>query len=173
MTDADQARVIGTHPLAGTSHSGFAAARADIFRGATVFVEPRGTKHHREDAERFWKSLGATRIEFLDADEHDARMAAVSHLPQLLATALASMLAKSGLDPMALGPGGRDMTRLATSPWTMWAPLLAAAPNRTVALLETFAAELSSLSASIGSRDASGMESTWSRASSWRDGVER
>jgi prephenate dehydrogenase len=173
LDEAARARVIGTHPLAGTSHAGFAAATAAMFHGATVYVEPRGTRRNREDAELFWSMAGATRIEYLDAEEHDDRMAAVSHLPQLLSTALAATLAASAVQPGALGPAGRDMTRLATSPWTMWAPLLSAAPDRTSTLLETFAAELTAMRAAIESGDVSSLESTWSKARSWREGLDR
>jgi prephenate dehydrogenase len=173
LTESVRARVIGTHPLAGTSRAGFAAATATMFQGATVYVEPRGTRRNREDAELFWSMAGATRIEYLDAEEHDDRMAEVSHLPQLLSTALTATLARSGTDADALGPGGRDMTRLATSPWTMWAPLLAAAPDRTARLLDAIAAELTTMRDAIDLGDVSNLESTWSKARSWRETLDR
>jgi cyclohexadieny/prephenate dehydrogenase len=173
LTESVLARVIGTHPLAGTSRGGFAAAAAGMFHDATVYVEPRGTRRNREDAELFWSMAGATRIEYLDADDHDDRMAAVSHLPQLLSTAFAAMLATSGTEAGWLGPGGRDMTRLAMSPWTMWAPLLSAAPDRTSGLLESFADELAKMRQALEAGDISDLEATWSKARSWREAVDR
>lgn len=173
LTESLRARVIGTHPLAGTSRGGFAAATATLFHGATVYVEPRGTRRNREDAELFWSMAGATRIEYLDAEEHDDRMAAVSHLPQLLSTALAAMLATSGTEAASLGPGARDMTRLATSPWTMWAPLLSAAPDRTSGLLESFADELANMRKALEGGDVSDLEATWNKARSWREALDR
>ena len=53
------ARLVGTHPLAGSHRSGFAAARADLFREATVYIERRAGARQREDAELFW-SLALT-----------------------------------------------------------------------------------------------------------------
>jgi prephenate dehydrogenase len=52
-------------------------------------------------------------------------MSVASHLPQLVANALATVIAEHGLRPEELGPGGRDMTRLAASSPAMWADLLA------------------------------------------------
>src|SRR5438270_534829 len=52
------ARLIGTHPLAGSHRSGFAAARSDLFREATVFVEQRANARQKEDAELFWSLAG-------------------------------------------------------------------------------------------------------------------
>jgi prephenate dehydrogenase len=173
LSQSVAARILGTHPIAGSSRAGFGAASATMFHGSTVYVEPRGTRRNREAAEHFWSAAGAARIEYLEAEEHDDRMAAVSHLPQLLSTALAALLSKSGTEAGALGPGGRDMTRLATSPWAMWAPLLSAAPDRTAVLLETFAAELTKMRAAIGGGDVSSLESTWHAARSWRDGLDR
>ena len=163
------ARVIGTHPIAGSSRAGFAAATVNLFHAATVYVEPRGTRRNREDAELFWSMVGAARIEYLEAAEHDDRMAVVSHLPQLLSTALAATLAASGIDARQLGPGGRDMTRLAASPWATWEPLLAATPDRTSLLLETCTAELTRMRAAIDGGDISALESTWHTARTWRE----
>ncbi len=173
LTESIETRVIGTHPIAGSSHAGFVAATAAMFQGATVYVEPRGSRRALEDAKLFWGMAGATRIEYLDAAEHDDRMAAVSHLPQLLSTALAATLATSEIDPSVLGPGGRDMTRLATSPWAMWAPLLSATPDRTSALLERLTTELTTMRAAIGDGDVLTLESTWRAARSWRDALDQ
>src|SRR4051794_5507134 len=87
------ARVIGTHPLAGTHRTGFAAARSDLFREATVVVEQRANARQKEDAELFWSLAGARRVEYATAHDHDAAMAWISHLPQLASTALANALA--------------------------------------------------------------------------------
>ena len=161
------ARVLGTHPIAGTEQSGFAAARADLFRGATVIVENRGDRRTREDAELFWSMAGAGRIEYRSAQEHDDLVAAVSHVPQIVATALAATFAYSNVPRAQLGPGGRDMTRLAGSPWTMWRPLLGATPGRTLAMLESIETELRDVREAIAAQTLDETGVTWSVARGW------
>jgi prephenate dehydrogenase len=160
-------RVIGTHPLAGSTESGFAGADAELFHGATVHVEERGTRRMREDAELFWSMAGARRIEYMDAAAHDDLMAAVSHVPQILATSLAATLAYAETPRARLGPGGRDMTRLAASSWDMWRPLLTATPGRTLALLESIESELRSVREAVQAAQLEEPGLTWSIARSW------
>lgn len=160
-------RVIGTHPLAGSANSGFAAASADLFRGATVFVEERGDRRMREDAELFWSMAGASRIEYRSAADHDNLMAAISHVPQVLATSLAATLAYANIPRPELGSGGRDMTRLAASSWEMWRPLLAATPGRTLALLESIETELRDMREAILKQTLDETGVTWDAARAW------
>jgi prephenate dehydrogenase len=160
-------RIIGTHPLAGSAQSGFGAATADLFRGATVFVEERGDRRMREDAELFWSMAGASRIEYRSAADHDNLMAAVSHVPQVLATSLAATLAYANVPRAALGPGGRDMTRLAGSSWEMWRPLLTATPGRTLAMLESIETELRDIREAILKQTLDETGVTWDAARAW------
>ena len=160
-------RVLGTHPLAGTEQSGFAAANADLFRGASVFVEERGERRTREDVELFWSMAGAARIEYRSAAEHDDLMAAVSHVPQVVATAVAATLSYGGIARAQLGPGGRDVTRLAASSWEMWRPLLLATPGRTLAMLQSIEAELRDMREGIERQTLDDAGVTWSVARGW------
>jgi prephenate dehydrogenase len=160
-------RVIGTHPLAGSERAGFAAATPDLFHGATVFVEERGDRRTREDAELFWSMAGARRIEYRSALEHDNLMAAISHVPQVVATALAATLAYANVERHQLGPGGRDMTRLAASSWAMWRPLLAATPGRTIAMLESIETELRDVREAILNQTLDDTGVTWAAARAW------
>ena len=161
------ARTIGTHPLAGTEASGFSAAKADLFHGATVFVEERGDRQMREDAELFWSMAGASRIVYKSAGEHDDLMAAVSHVPQIVSTALAATLSYANVDRFSLGPGGRDMTRLAASSWAMWRPLLLATPGRTIAMLESIETELRDFREEIEKQTLDEAGVTWAVARGW------
>jgi len=115
------ARFVGSHPLAGDHRSGWGASHGELFRGARVFLTPTATTTDAAlgHAEALWRELGAA-PELIDAGEHDLRLAATSHLPQLVATALAAVLAGRGVGRGQLGPGGRDMTRLAGSSPEMW-----------------------------------------------------
>ena len=120
---------VGAHPMCGSERSGYAAARAGLFDGADVWLCPAHHDAPLARAEAFWRLLGA-RHRTVPAEEHDRLMAWASHLPQLLASALAGTLDDAGITRDVLGPGGRDMTRLAGSSTSMWVPLLEAARER-------------------------------------------
>lgn len=167
------ARLLGTHPLAGSHNTGFAAASADLFRNAVVFVEGRGTARQKEDAELFWSLAGAARIEYLSAHEHDDAMAWLSHLPQLASTALASTLAEqsTGL-PVQPGPGARDSTRLAMSNYEMWRPILERAPDQTLSALRALESRVQHLRAALESEDWQTVRDLWLRAAAWRESAE-
>jgi prephenate dehydrogenase len=170
------ARVIGTHPLAGSHRSGFAAARSDLFRDATVFVEERASARQREDAELFWSLAGARRIEYAVAADHDDAMAWMSHLPQLASTALGATLADameafSDAITVTAGPGARDATRLAMSNLEMWRPLLERAPGATLTALDALEANIHRLRTAIDKQDWNAVAQLWTRASDWRTSV--
>jgi prephenate dehydrogenase len=119
------ARFVGAHPLTGSHRSGWGASRASLFEDARVFLcrAPSTTDTTMELAASFWRELRAG-VEVLDAAEHDEQMAWRSHLPHLMSTALALTLRDAGVRRSALGPGGRDMTRLAGGSPTMWNPIV-------------------------------------------------
>jgi prephenate dehydrogenase len=108
---------VGGHPMSGREKRGFSAARADLFEGRTWAVLPAAAARP-VDVERvraLAEACGAKPLE-LDADTHDAAVAAVSHLPLLASVALAEAVAGSPDWPSArrlAAQGWRDMTRLA------------------------------------------------------------
>jgi prephenate dehydrogenase len=107
---------VGAHPMFG-GHGGYAAASADKWKGGTVAVCTDGPPEAVEAVARLHLALGA-KVERCTAAEHDAAVAVVSHLPYLVASALAAAAREAG--PLALrlaGPGLRDMTRLASFPF--------------------------------------------------------
>jgi prephenate dehydrogenase len=119
------AAYVGGHPMAGSERSGLAAARPDLFRGATyVLTLPPGGR--REALNRLSALAGALGAEPLEmrAAEHDEVVARISHLPHLVAAALAAA-ARAGEPDLALlqalaAGGFRDTTRVAASPAEMW-----------------------------------------------------
>jgi len=116
---------VGGHPMAGRETSGFAASDADLFRGCTwvLCLEPGETDlSDWLTMAQLVTGLGA-RVVPATADEHDRAVAAVSHVPHLLAAALAEAAAA---DPLALTLGAgsfRDGTRVAASPPALTAAL--------------------------------------------------
>jgi len=114
---------VGGHPMAGSEASGYEAARADLFAGATWALA--GADEPAARVALLVAELGATPL-LCDAAEHDRVVALTSHLPQLLATALAAELESRG-EPLAtalLGPGGRSSLRLAGSSLEVWRDVL-------------------------------------------------
>lgn len=172
FTDAELAQVIGTHPMAGSERSGFAAARADMFRDAMVRAEDRASEGQRERIEGLWRDAGCTRVVWNNATAHDALMGRVSHLPQLLAAALGATLGDVGVRRDDLGPGARDMTRLASSDPSMWLPLLAQAPPETVDGIRRLTSSLEELAEAIDRRDTSTIARLLERGCTWRDGSD-
>ena len=123
---------VGGHPMAGSDESGHAAARADLFAGAIWALVSSAGERGSDDAgdalarvSALVRELGAVPFS-CDAAEHDRVVALTSHLPQLLATAVAAEL-QSRDEPLAdalLGPGGRAFLRLAGSSFDVWRDVL-------------------------------------------------
>jgi prephenate dehydrogenase len=131
-------RYVGAHPLTGSHRSGWSASRASMFDESRVFLcpSPSTTPAALQLAESFWRALRAG-VEVLDAAEHDEQMAWRSHLPQAVATVLAVTLREAGVPRSALGPGGRDMTRLAGGDPALWTGI---ASDNAAALLDALVA---------------------------------
>jgi prephenate dehydrogenase len=111
----DDERFCGGHPLAGSEQRGREHARADLFDGATWYLTPtrRTGGILLERLHRVIAGLGA-RPRSIDAAEHDRMLAAVSHLPHVLA----NVLVKEAQG--AIGPSFRDATRVAGANPPLW-----------------------------------------------------
>lgn len=168
LRPAARERMIGTHPLAGSHERGFAAARANLFAGATVWAEARADAATRARLEWLWTEAGARAVRYATAESHDAAMAWTSHLPQLASTALAAALATAGMPAAFGGPGLRDATRLAASPLALWRDLLASAPPETDRALTGLVDAITDLRAALASNDPGALDALWSRARAWR-----
>lgn len=149
MTEAAKAKIrhfVGGHPMAGGTSA--ADARADLFDGRPWFLSSPSVPQAVSRAAKFVEALGARPVVLSDlGEEHDRLMAAVSHLPQVAATALMATVARAvGHDNLQwAGNGLRDTTRLASSPAETWQSILASNKNELTPLLKYFAAELSAI----------------------------
>ena len=120
-------RVLPGHPMAGKEHGGIEHADASLFREAAWIITPIEPEAHYSERQQGWtailSSLGA-RVITLDAERHDRLCAWVSHLPQMISTAFATVLRDElGDDEAVVQIGGRalrEMTRIAHSPYSMW-----------------------------------------------------
>jgi prephenate dehydrogenase len=125
---AGLAAFVATHPIAGSERSGPGAARTDLFEGRAWTYDPLAAPDATERACAFVIAMGARPIPIPSA-LHDRVTALTSHLPQLLAVALAGQLAARLGDDGVLelcGTGIRSMTRLGASSWAMWEGVLSA-----------------------------------------------
>lgn len=172
LDEATYARVIGAHPLAGSHESGFGAARADLFRGCTVSVESRASEDVRGRMKWLWNLVGAHRIDYRSAEEHDAMMVWVSQLPQLASTALAATFAAEHIDPESVGPGARDTTRLAASAFEQWSSLVRAEPALLDAALAKLQGTVGTIREALTRGDARALETVWNSAREWRRATE-
>ncbi|HEV2224823.1 MAG TPA: prephenate dehydrogenase [Candidatus Acidoferrales bacterium] len=119
------ARFLGGHPIAGKESSGMGNADAALFRGTRYVV----IGNERESDERVLRfvelvrAIGAEPV-WSDADTHDWAIAIVSQMPQLMAVALARVIAdetdETGLPVSLAGRGLRDLLRIAGSPYHVW-----------------------------------------------------
>jgi prephenate dehydrogenase len=120
-------RFLAGHPMAGTENSGVENADPDLFENAVWFFTPLpGQKIQDGVSGEFieWVEKIGSRVAMLPADEHDRLSAWISHVPQMISTALAAALVDEfGEDAPLLTAGGRalrEMTRIAGSPYAMW-----------------------------------------------------
>ncbi len=124
---AENIAFIGGHPIAGSHLCGPANARATLFSGAPYVMVSENGGNNTEAVKTFGETLQliGARPEFISAEEHDRTMALLSHLPQVLSSALSTTVANSNAPLTLAGPGYRDMTRLSASAWSMWHDILA------------------------------------------------
>jgi len=120
-------RFLAGHPMAGRERGGVEYADADMFKTAVWLVTPQPGQDIRAGSGGEYLALierMVAKIVCIDADDHDRICAWVSHLPQMLSTALAVTVADElGDDPALMAIGGcvlREMTRIASSPYSMW-----------------------------------------------------
>ncbi|MFO1310839.1 MAG: prephenate dehydrogenase/arogenate dehydrogenase family protein [Burkholderiales bacterium] len=160
------------HPIAGTEHSGAAAAFPSLFEHRNVILAPvAGTNPAFVQRVRaMWQACGA-RVATLAPDRHDAIFAAVSHLPHVLAFALVAELA-SRPDAAAYfdnaAGGFRDFTRIAASSPEMWRDIAIANRDALLAEIDIYADALASARALISEGDADAIEALFQQASDAR-----
>ena len=123
----DHGVFVGSHPMAGSEKSGLAYAQAELYVDRPCFVTP--SAHTPEQATRtieaYWEALGM-RVSRIAPDEHDNIVAYISHLPHLVASSLASMLADICKPHWKsfIGTGLLDTTRVASGNVEMWKDII-------------------------------------------------
>ena len=161
------------HPVAGAEKSGAGAASAALFRGRRVILTPLPENAPRtvEKVQDLWAGCGA-HVMRMDAEEHDAVLAAVSHLPHVLAYALVHEVAKrenaEQLFSFAAG-GFRDFTRIASSHPEMWRDICMANRDRLMFEIEKYEEKLQSVKRLLSAGDGAALERLFAEAREARD----
>src|SRR3954468_18824193 len=162
------AQFVPAHPVAGAETSGAGAASAELFRNRRVVLTPL-TENAPAAVDRvqgLWEATGA-RITRLAAEEHDAVLAAVSHLPHVLAYALVHDIASRGnaeqLFSYAAG-GFRDFTRIASSHPEMWRDICVANRDRILDELGRYRGKLGEMEKLLRSADGAALEKIFGEA---------
>lgn len=155
---------VGGHPMCGKAVAGIQHAEANLFQGATFAFTLLSNTHHKafQIAEKLAVLLGAHPI-WIDPKTHDGWVAATSHLPYLLASALT--LATPTEASQLVGPGFRSTTRLAGSPTTMMLPVLETNLTPILAAITRFRQELDQFEALLSRGDFTRLENYLEQAS--------
>jgi prephenate dehydrogenase len=141
---ADVSRYLGSHPLAGRERGGPLSGRADLFLGRPWVVADHGGVSYQRGAilDDLILDLGATLVE-MTPEEHDASVALVSHVPQVVSSVMARRLTDAPEAAVGLaGQGLRDVTRIAASDPELWVQILGANAAPVAEVLRAFRDDL-------------------------------
>jgi prephenate dehydrogenase len=169
---AKLAQFVPGHPIAGNERSGAEAGDAALYVGRQVILTPLPETSAEAVAlvTDFWTACGA-RVTLLDAGRHDRILAAVSHLPHLLASTLVAELASRKDSAEYLGSAGsgfRDFTRIAGSSPEMWRDIALANRDALLTEIAAYRTALDALASSIEHGDGAALDTMLTRASEAR-----
>ncbi|HOV78638.1 MAG TPA: prephenate dehydrogenase [Bacillota bacterium] len=166
---------VGGHPMAGSEQIGVRGADPYLFENAFYVVTPLPDTAAKglETVEKLAEGIGA-RVVLMDPVLHDLAVAAVSHLPHLLAAALVNTVARmpdsEQILPLAAG-GFRDVTRIAAGNPSMWRDIFAANREQVLQVLAHFRTGLDRLEKLISSGNDDGVYNELEEARKIRSGL--
>ncbi|NOZ39739.1 MAG: prephenate dehydrogenase/arogenate dehydrogenase family protein [Planctomycetes bacterium] len=168
--EVDSCGFVGSHPLAGDHRSGPEHARGDLFDGKTVVVTPTKATlpETTERAEVFWKSLGAQVVQ-MPPEQHDRALATTSHLPHLVASALAASTPPEWL-PLA-ATGWADTTRIAAADPKLWTQIFAQNTPSVIAALDCLIEQLQAARSNLVADESTQIEKFLHQAKRTRDAL--
>ncbi|MGW9631809.1 prephenate dehydrogenase [Agromyces sp. NPDC055520] len=155
---ADLSRYIGTHPMAGRELGGPMSGRADLFVGRPWVVAAHGGISYQDGSaiDDLILDLGATLVE-LTPEQHDAAVALVSHVPQVVSSLMARRLIDAPHASVNLaGQGLRDVTRVAASDPELWVQILGQNAAPVAEILRGYRDDLDRFIEAIANMDAPG-----------------
>ena len=162
---------LGSHPMAGSQHTGLAHARGDLFHQAACILKPteRTQPAHLGRLRTFWLKLGC-RIQEMTPRQHDHCVARISHLPHTMAvlTTLAALSKDTRVLDSSAG-GFRDTTRVAGGDPDMWAGILMQNRTEVIAALEDATSAMRELLEMLRSMDEEALRRFLAQAKALRD----
>ncbi|HII40379.1 MAG TPA: prephenate dehydrogenase/arogenate dehydrogenase family protein, partial [Thermoplasmata archaeon] len=167
---------VGGHPIAGTEHSGVEASFAALYQGKRCILTP--TAHTDQGAlvkvMRMWEAAGSEVI-LMDVVKHDRVVAAISHLPHMVAYSLVN--AVEGYDRfdesiLKYSAGGfRDFTRIASSDPAMWRDIALMNRDAILEMMDSFNGYFAELRSLVVQGDGEGMRRFFEESKNSRDGI--
>ncbi|HEX9023626.1 MAG TPA: prephenate dehydrogenase/arogenate dehydrogenase family protein [Geobacteraceae bacterium] len=167
---------VGGHPIAGTEKSGVDASFSTLYQGRRCIVTPtpKTDKAALDKVERMWETAGAE-VVIMDTAKHDRVVAAISHLPHMVAYALVNAVGDyDRFDESILkysAGGFKDFTRIASSDPVMWRDIAVMNREGVLELMDFFTGYLAELRALVEKRDARGLEDFFARSKEKRDAI--
>jgi len=165
----DMQRFVPAHPIAGTEHSGASAAFATLFQERRCILTPSHvtSEHALEKVRQMWQWAGAC-VEIMPAQQHDAIMASISHLPHLTAFAMINALQHEDVFRFAAG-GFRDFTRIASSSPEMWRDIGLCNADAILEKMDALQDELNDLRLALIAKDGEALLQKFTAAKQARD----
>jgi prephenate dehydrogenase len=167
---------VAGHPIAGTEHSGVEAALPGLFRGRVCILTLTGKTDPEavQKVKTMWEIAGA-KVVLTDAGTHDKMLAAISHLPHMIAYTLVNTVgdeARSCKELLGYSAGGfRDFTRIASSSPEMWAEICAMNKAHITDMICAFQSKLEILKRLIQEADTEGLKKEFESAKRLRDSL--
>ncbi len=161
-------RFVGSHPLAGSEQRGVSAASSDLYLGATCILTPDDDTDADALASirRMW-SLAGCRVLEMAPEEHDTRLARISHLPHMAASSLVNATENDDLGLAAAG--FMDTTRIASGDPELWRDICLLNRDAVSAALRTYAQEVERFAAAVDAADGDKLHALLAEAKRRRD----
>ena len=162
---------VGSHPLAGSEKQGWEHARADLFAGRVCVVTPIESSN-RDTVEKltaFWQAIGMSVLE-MSPESHDRALAQSSHVPHVVASALAQTLADENRSLAATGFA--DTTRIAAGDPQVWVPILMDNRDAVLARLDEFSSQVAAFREALARGDADELRRLWERGKAIREQLQ-
>lgn len=163
---------VGSHPLAGSEKSGPQYGNAELFQSSTCIMTPteKTNRLAKDKVKHFWTILGAN-VKFMSPAEHDEALAYLSHLPHIMAFALAKTIPEQFFAQSTQSL--RDTTRIAASDPRMWNDICVSNTKFILKSLDEYAKALGVLRKAIVDGDQQTLTETFTQAKAARERIER
>jgi len=158
---------VGGHPMAGRERGGLDSSDAELFAGRKTILTPTRltAPSALADISAFWTAVGA-RVVTMTPEQHDHRVAQISHLPHLVASVLAQSVEEQSL--AVAGPGFRDATRIASAPADLWQEILISNKEEVLAALNRLLTDLQRTRTALVQNDEAELYAILKRANEMR-----